>query len=64
MTMKQYVLDLIDDTIADLLYYDRKEDEDLPTGKIEEMIVSGEITVDEIVARFKEQLEKGIKAKR
>lgn len=60
--MKQTLFNLIDDTIAKLLYYDRKEDEDMPRGKIEEMIASGEVTVDEIVNRFKDQLVKGLKS--
>lgn len=40
------------------LYYDRKSDEDLPMGVIEETIKNGLITVDEIVAKFKAELEK------
>ena len=39
----------IDDAISDLLYYDRKEDEDLPVGAIQELVAKGEITVDEMV---------------
>ena len=31
--------------MADLLYYDRKEDEDLPVGKIEELIENNEIHI-------------------
>lgn len=37
------------DTASKLLYYDRKEDEDLPVGTIEEMVLNGEVTVDEIL---------------
>jgi hypothetical protein len=37
------------DTGVMLLYYDRKEDEDLPVGTIEEMVMNGEVTLDEIL---------------
>ena len=50
---RQHILDCTDDLASALLYYDRKEDEDLRVGAIEEAIAAGEITVDEIVAQFK-----------
>lgn len=58
--MKQEILNAIDCAVSDFLYYDRKEDEDLPSGAIEKAIKSGDITYGEIVERFKEQLLKGI----
>ena len=60
MNIKQEIINTIDDLASNFLYYDRKEDEDLPKGAIEEAIKSGEITYGEIVERFKEQLLKGI----
>lgn len=52
--------DLIKDTVSDLasnlVWYDRKEDEELPRGEIEDAIRLGEITVDEIGAIFTECL--------
>ncbi len=58
--IKQEIINTIDDSISKFLYYDRKEDEDLPVGAIEEAIKLGEITYGEIVERFKEQLLKGL----
>ena len=58
--MKQIIMNTIDDAVSNFLYYDRKEDEELPLGSIEEAIKSGDITYGEIVERFKEQLLKGI----
>ena len=58
--MKQTIINNIDDIIAKFLYYDRKEDEDLPVGAIEEAIKSGDITYGEIVDRFKQQLFEGL----
>ena len=46
----------IKDAVADFLYYDRKEDEELPVGEIEAAIDAGEITVDQIARLFHEEL--------
>lgn len=54
---KQYVFDLIDDMVSDLLYYDRKEDIKFPIGTIEKMVEAGDITIDEMVDRFRLNLE-------
>lgn len=56
-TTKQTILATIQDSVADLMYYDRKEDERLPLGAIEEAIANGEITGDEMVAEFRKALE-------
>ncbi|MEE9374509.1 MAG: hypothetical protein V3V00_15750 [Saprospiraceae bacterium] len=54
--MKEKILKTVSDLVADFLYYDRKEDEELPKGSIEKAIHDGEITIDEIVERFKSEL--------
>lgn len=59
--MKQTILLTVRDLVSNFLYYDRKEDEELGRGAIEEAVKSGEITVDEIVAEFRERLESGLK---
>lgn len=48
----------IADLVIDLLFYDRKEDEDLPMNKIEELIASGELTADEMIKVFGDELKK------
>jgi hypothetical protein len=58
---KEKILDTIGDSVSDLLYYDRKEDEELPLGAIQEAIREQEITLDEMVAHFKEELTNGVK---
>ncbi len=50
---KKLILDIVSGMVADFLYYNRKECEQLPLGAIEKAIDSGVITVDEIVAKFK-----------
>ena len=58
---KDYINDVISDMIADFLYYDRKEDDTLTRGMIEEMVKAGELTADEMVEMFRFHLSKGLK---
>ncbi|MES2155859.1 MAG: hypothetical protein V4510_12055 [bacterium] len=53
------ILSLVSDTVADLLYYDRKEDSTVPVGAIDAAVAAGEITVDEITAAFRAALIEG-----
>lgn len=50
----------INDLVSNFLYYDRKEDEELPRGSIQEAIAAGEISVEEIVATFNKELREGL----
>lgn len=59
-TTKDLILDIVSDCVTDLLYYDRKECEDLPVGAIDKAILSGEITIDEMVDKFREELTNGL----
>lgn len=54
------ILGTVEDMVVDLLEYDRREDEDLPRGVIEEAVASGLVTIDEIVACFRHALEKEV----
>lgn len=56
-TRKQHIEDTASDTMSRFIYYDRKEDEDLPVGHIEEAVKNGEISIDEIMSIFKKSLE-------
>lgn len=57
------ILDTTSDLAGAFLYYDRKEDDDLPRDAIEEAVVEGEITVDEIVAEFRKHVEAAVARK-
>jgi hypothetical protein len=57
---KELILVTVDDLVGDLLFYDRKEDEDLPRGVIEEAIREGVVTIAEMVARFEAALRDGL----
>jgi len=46
----------IEDLVSDFLYYDRKEDEELKVGDIEKAIEKGEITIEQIVDKFKNRI--------
>ena len=49
---KRLVLDSISDLFGDFIYYDRKEDEDLPRGRIELLVERGVLSPQAIVAEF------------
>lgn len=53
---KHLILNTVEDLVFDFLYYGRKEDEDLPVGEIQEAITAGEISVAEIVDKFRQRL--------
>lgn len=53
-TRREIILQTVGDQVARFLYYARKEDDDLPVGAIEEAVRLGEITVEEIGAKFTE----------
>lgn len=53
---KQLILDTVEDVASNFLYYDRKEDEDLPWGSIEKAVSEGVISKDEIVEHFRQSL--------
>lgn len=57
---RDLILATLDDLVSDFLYYDRKEDESLPRGAIEEAVHAGEITVAELVDSFRDLLASGI----
>jgi hypothetical protein len=60
---RRIIMDTVSDIIANFLYYHRKEDEDLRVGEIESAIKNGEITVDEIVEKFRTSLLEGLDGK-
>ncbi len=58
MSRREKILAVASDTMSRFLYYDRKESEDLPRGSIQEAIRSGELTIDDIVWVFRDELGK------
>ena len=58
--MKDLILNTVDDLVGSFLYYDRKEDEELPRGAIDQAVADGEITVEEIVERFRAGLKRSL----
>lgn len=55
-TRADTIMVTVDDVVLRLLVYDRKEDEDLPYGAIQEAVRNGELTEEDIVDRFKKNL--------
>jgi len=60
-TRRERILAVTDDLVTDFLYYDRKECSYLPMNEIEEAILNNEITIEEIIDKFSEELRKGLK---
>jgi hypothetical protein len=58
--IRAQVRDALSDQVANLLYYDRKEDPDLPMGAIEAAVANGTLAVDDIVGWFRDSLILGI----
>ena len=56
--MKELIFNTIEDLVTDFLYYDRREDEELSVGYIELAIEENEITIDEIIKCFSDNLKK------
>jgi hypothetical protein len=56
-SIKTTILLTVIDLVSNFIYYDRKDDEDLPRGVIEEAIKSGAITQAEICEVFQKALE-------
>lgn len=54
---RRLIVDTASDLMASFLYYDRKEDQELPRGEIESALLSGEITVEELLDVFRRALE-------
>jgi hypothetical protein len=57
-TRKELIKLTVMDLVSSFLYYDRKEDEDLPEGEIQKALDNNEITFEEIVITFKKELFK------
>lgn len=60
MDSKENILCTVSDMVVCFMYYDRKEDETLPRGTIETAVKDGIISVDEIVAAFRQELQKAL----
>ena len=56
MSRKELILKAAGELVSDFLYYDRKMDLNLPYGAIEKAVLSGEVTINEIVKSFKNTL--------
>jgi hypothetical protein len=63
MNKRQDILNIIHDMVSNFLYYDRKDDEDLKDGDVQENITAGNITIEEIVEEFEKCLRKELMEK-
>lgn len=54
---KRVILITAEDLMKNFLFYDRRDDEELPRGAIEKALRNGTVTVDDILAVFRSALE-------
>ena len=54
------ILDTVGDLVVAFLHDDRKEDEELPLGAIQNAVKKGEISIDDITLFFKGRLIKAL----
>jgi hypothetical protein len=59
-TRREKIFNAVSDLVGRFVYYDRKEDEELPRGSVEAALANGEITVTEIVNAFDKELRRGL----
>ena len=55
---KEIILNNVKELVSSFLYYNRKEDEDLQLGEIENLIELKEISINDIVNIFEKELRK------
>jgi len=55
---RDIILATVGDLVSSLLYYDRKEDDELRVGEIEEAVRLGEITCDEIITVLRDGINR------
>ena len=54
--IREMILGAAEDIVTKYFYYDRKKDEDLPEGVIEDQVKAGVVSVEEIIYRFREKV--------
>ncbi len=54
--LRELIMKTLVDMVSKLMYYDRKEDEELPLGAIEDAVERGVITHTEMMAKFYEEI--------
>lgn len=57
-SVKELIISRTEDLVAGLLYYDRKEDEELRPDDVKRAIDSGEVTLGDIAKAFKKELKR------
>ena len=56
----KFALDIIEDLVGDYLYYNRKHDEDLSHKELMRLFKDQDLTIDDIIKRFSEELKKAM----
>jgi hypothetical protein len=62
--MRSNIINCASDLMTDFLYYDRKESEYVPMYAIEDAIINGEITIDDLVDVFRKDIQSAVDERR
>ena len=57
MSSKELVISAFVYSISGFIYYDRKEDNELPRGAVQEAIKNGDITIEELQLILAKEIE-------
>ena len=57
MTKREYFVRLIPDLVSMVVYYDRKEDEDLSREDVDLLFKNNEITLEEVTELFRKEFK-------
>ena len=57
---RQHILACLSDAVSNILYYDRRNDEDLGLFDIPDALEAGEISIEEMVQAFELELREGL----
>jgi len=61
MNRGEIIMNTIQDLVSSFFYYDRKEDDDLGVGEIEEAVGNDEISVEEMLHVFETEIKEALK---
>lgn len=59
-SLKEIILNHVEDLVSDFLYYDRKDDEELSAEQLLAALKDGTVSVEEVIERFTNELRTGI----
>jgi hypothetical protein len=57
---RRFIRTCVEDFVADLIYYDRRDDDPLRAGDVEDAILDGVVTIEELVDVMRRELNAAV----